>query len=46
MPSPTPIISPNASDQHFDIVILLNVVEGFWNYVFEYDNPPPHSRQG
>ena len=40
IPSSFPIIiSPNTSDQHFDLAILLNVVEGSRNYVFEYDNP-------
>jgi len=33
-------MSPIASDQNFEIVILLNVVERAGNYVFEDDNPP------
>ena len=44
---PTPIISPQTSDQHFGIAILFNAVERSVNYVFEDDTllPPPHSPQ-
>jgi hypothetical protein len=35
----TPTISPNTSNQNFEIAILFNVVEWSGNYVFEVDNP-------
>ena len=41
MPPPlTVIISPNTSDQNFDIAILLNIVESTENCVFKDDIPP------
>ena len=36
----TPTISPNTSNQNFQIVFLFNVVESSGNYVFEGDTPP------
>jgi hypothetical protein len=39
-PSLTPTISPNTSNQNFEIDILFNVVERSGNYVFEDDTPP------
>ena len=35
----TPTISPNTSNQNFDIAILFNVVESSGNYMFEQDTP-------
>ena len=35
----TPTISPNTSNQNFEIAILFNVVESSGNYVFENDQP-------
>ena len=35
-----PTISPQPSNQNFDIAILFNVVESSGNYMFEQDNPP------
>ena len=40
-----PTISPNTSNQNFEIAILFNVFESSGNLVFEDDNPP-HSPQG
>jgi hypothetical protein len=37
-PPLTPTISPNTSNQNFEIAILFNVVERSRNYVFEDDN--------
>jgi hypothetical protein len=42
---PTPTISPNTSNQNFEIAILFNVVEKSGNEVFE-DDPPSYSSQG
>jgi hypothetical protein len=39
-PPLTPTISPNISNQNFEIAILFNVVESSGSYVFEDDNPP------
>jgi hypothetical protein len=36
----TPTISPNISNQNFEIAILFNVVERSRNYVFEGDTSP------
>ena len=36
----TPTISPNTSNQNFDIAIFFNVVESSGNYVFEDDKLP------
>jgi hypothetical protein len=33
----TPTISPNTSNQNFDIAILFNVVESSGNYIFVQD---------
>jgi hypothetical protein len=35
-----PTISPNTSNQNFEIAILFNVVESSGNYIFEQDIPP------
>jgi hypothetical protein len=39
IPPLTPTISPNKSNQNFEIAILFNLVERSGNYVFEDDNP-------
>ena len=36
----TPTISPNTSNQNFEIAILFEAVKKFGNYVFEDDTPP------
>ena len=36
----TPTISPNTSNQNFEIAILFDVVKKSGNYVFEDDTPP------
>ena len=43
--APTPIISSNTTDQHFDITILFNVDERSGNYVFEDEIPSQPSDQ-
>ena len=40
----TPTISPNTSNQNFEIAILFNVTESSGNYVFENNNPPTSLR--
>ena len=35
----TPNISPNTSNQNFDIAVLFNAVDNSGNYMFEQDTP-------
>jgi hypothetical protein len=43
-PTLTPTISPNTSNQNFEIAILLNVVERYGIFVSEDDTPPTDLR--
>jgi len=40
------IISPNTSNQSFEIGILFSVIGRAGNYVFEDDTPPLYKHQG